>query len=256
MQKFLFKIRARLPSLIEDIWEWEGVEEYLVEAQRTRVAALQAASQSKCVCAGRWKEYAELIMGANNVPVQELCRDIMYSLTHGRSEDNPIIVLAGRRGGEGKSFFLKALFAVFGYEQVFSSPVPGNFPLLDLPGKRVVLLDDWRLNEKVLSLATQCLWFDGSPLPIARPQNRPETKGHMAYRGTAPIFMTTPLKDVERLEAAALAAGDSHDPNADMVYRRLKVFKFSTRVPKPSSKVPYCKRCFAQFLFENSMAYF
>ena len=77
-------------------------------------------------------------------------------------------------------------------------------------------------------------------------------QGHLTYRGTAPILMTTALKDIVKLEKAAAATGDAHDANADMILRRLKVFRFCTRVPKPSKKIRLCKRCFAQYLLEHS----
>ena len=38
--------------------------------------------------------------------------------------------------------FLKGLLAVFGDRHVFKGPVPGNFLLVDLPGKKVVFLDE------------------------------------------------------------------------------------------------------------------
>ena len=98
-------------------------------------------------------------MDANKINVRELCRDVVHSLREGRGEKTPVVVMAGAKGGEGKSLFLKCLFAVFGEQYVFPAPEPGNYPLLDLPGKKVVFLDDWRFDDDVLSFATQCRWF-------------------------------------------------------------------------------------------------
>ena len=54
MQKFLFKNRARLPALIEDIWEWELVEKSLPCTRMSRHDALKAAAEAGCNCSGKW----------------------------------------------------------------------------------------------------------------------------------------------------------------------------------------------------------
>ena len=103
---------------------------------------------------------------------------------------------------------------------------PGNFPLMDLPPKKVVFLDDWRFDEATLPYATQCRWYDGSHVTIQRPQNDPGAKGHVTYRGAAPIFATTKLDDMEKLEwlsDANPSTGTAYDVNASMAFRRMFV---------------------------------
>ena len=39
-----------------------------------------------------------------------------------------------------------------------------------------------------------------------------------------------------------------------MIYRRLKVYKFLVRVPKPSAKVKYCPACFAKMVMAQAGA--
>ena len=185
----------------------------------------------------------------------ELCKDILDALTSGRSESTPVIVLAGDRGGEGKSMFLKALIALFGANHVFSRPVPGTFPIVDLPGKKCCFLDEWRFDQTILSFALQCVWYDGSIVPIARPQNQPGTAGHYSYQGTAPIFATTKRKDLLTLQAWAAddpSTGVPWDADASMICRRLKVYHFTHRIPKPPKGLKYCPCCFAQLLVSNS----
>ena len=53
-----------------------------------------------------------------------------------------------------------------------------------------------------LPLSTQLLWFEGKPVPITRPQNH-----YIEYflcKGTAPIFITMPLKKLECLGGSAI----------------------------------------------------
>ena len=134
-------------------------------------------------------------------------------------------------------------------------PVPGNFPMVDLPGKKVVFLDEWRFDQSILSFATQCLWYDGSSVPVARPQNDAGAAGHKDYKGNAPLFVTTKRADLLHLETWALDRPDTGTPwdaNASMLCRRLKVYHFTKRVPKPPTTLKTCPRCFAELLLTSS----
>ena len=184
-----------------------------------------------------------------------LCRDVYDALVNGRGEVTPAIVSSGSRGGEGKSVFLKPLWTVIGREFVFATPEKGNFPLLGLEQAKVVFLDDWRFKASVLSYSTQCLWYDGSAVPIARPQNVPGASGHGLYAGTAPIFVTTKEQGLQALRAAAEEdpeTGEPRDGEAPMILRRLKVCRFRVRVAKPARQLPYCARCFARLLLTKA----
>ena len=90
-----------------------------------------------------------------------------------------------------------------------------------------------------------CLWLDGSPVPVAMPQNTPGcSAAHEVYHGMAPIFITTKLQDLDDL----IAAGDGE---ASMVLRRLRVFRFTKRItPPPNSRMPECGSCFARMVLE------
>lgn len=251
MHRFLFKHRQRLPALIDDIWRWETVEETLAKARMARLRLLEEAAQTPCRCQGEWRSTVTDAFTKNNIAVEDVCRDVYSALDEGRAERTPVIVFSGARGGEGKSFYFKPLYTCFGFEYLFTTPQKGNFPLLDLPGKKAVFLDDWRFDATVLPYATQCLWFDGSAFPIAQPQNQPGRLGHCLYRGTAPIFATTTEDDMERLRADATAdprTGRPRDANASMVLRRLKVYHFTQQLQKPQRSIPYCAHCFAELV--------
>ena len=135
MQTFLFKRRRCLPGLLHAIWQWETVDELLVEATRSRVDTLRVALKQACVCSGQWPVLVTTSVVANGLSLRDLCPDMLAALTEGRSETTPVLAMAGAQGGEGKPFFLKALLPLFGHGNVFPSPEPGTFPLLDLPGK-------------------------------------------------------------------------------------------------------------------------
>lgn len=249
MCTFLFKNRGKLNQLIDDIWRWEKVDDVLAQAQRTRMDSVQAALKSPCVCGKQWFNTVVGGLLLNEINVPELCHTVLQVLKQGRSETTPVVVLAGAKGGEGKSMFFKGLAEVFG-ESVFGAPVKGSFPLVDIENAKVCFLDDWRFDEEVLPWSVQCLWYDGSPVPVARPQNVPGRVGHLLYKGSAPIFCTTPLPDMKALEAAAMpspATGEPSNTNASMIWRRLKIYTFKKQTPKVK-QLKCCGRCFAEIL--------
>ena len=252
MCHYLFKNRAKLNALIDDIWRWEKIDDVVAACSRTRPQAMSAALELPCVCRGAWMNAIVASFMMNNIRSAELCSDIQTSLERGRSEATPVVCLAGSRGGEGKSVFLKALHSVFqdpGF--VFTVPDKSNFPLLDLPKAKVCFLDEYRFDPKVLGYATLCLWFDGSAVPVTRPQNMAGVSGHLLYKGSAPIFVTTKLEDMARIESAAAvnpATGCPYDADASMLLRRLKIYRYTQRIPKPPPGTPFCATCFSNMV--------
>ena len=111
--------------------------------------------------------------------------------------------------GEGKSFLFSPWRSVFGVDGVMERPDKGCFPLIGLEMKGVVLLDEWRFDESILSLPVQLLWLEGKPVPLPQPQNTGDI-GHKLYNGSAPIFITTKMQYLEKLvrEAGAAEAAD------------------------------------------------
>ena len=128
--------------------------------------------------------------------------------------------------------------------------------MVELPGKKIVFLDDWRFGKDILSFATQCLWYDGSVVPINRPQNVSGVAGHYQYQGTAPIIATTKLADIEKLRALAAddpKTGVPKSAEASMIVRRLKVYPFTRRMPKPPLGLKHCGFCFAKLILTGTL---
>ena len=246
---FAWKLRAKLPGIIDDVWSWETVHEDLAIVATSRLERLQAVAQSPCVCQGVWRQYAEYALRANSIDPLGLCSDIYFSLAYGRHESLPVVTLVGKAGGEGKSFLLSPLAEVFGSEYVQTTPQSGQFPLLGLETKKAVFLDEWEFDRySPLSWSTQLMWFDNKAICITRPQNN--CNGHLIYRGTAPIFITAKLKNVgpmhERAQAAA-AEGKSSDDT--MMMRRLRCYLFTEKLPIPVGVVvPQCGCCWSQMI--------
>ena len=254
MFRYLFKMRHKLAGIIDDIWHWERIDDRVLLGQRSREGALQDAAGCPCVCGGKWTECVQESLVLNGIPAAELAHDIFTSFKKGRSETTPVVCLAGLQGGEGKSLIFYPIPAVLGEDFVCHHTAAGKFALLDLQGKKAALLDEWDFNTPSVPLSQQLLWFEGKPIPITRPQN--DFAGHTLYKGTAPIFITTPLKRMERfITDAAWAARSGESSEATMMLRRLKLYKFSRKIRKPADQIPQCASCFAAFVLEGEAAF-
>ena len=258
MVHYLWKKRGILPAMIDDIWQWECIEDAAASAMRSRVETMKAALSSPCVCNGAWMAFVMSNFNRNGINAPELCHDVLEALKNGRSETTPVICLAGRQGGEGKSVFLKPLNELFKGFVFNITQDSGNFPLLDIMNAKVSFLDEFRFDPDVLSWASMCLLFDGSPVPVGTPKNTPGAMGNLLYRGTAPVFITTKMADLERLRYFAAinpATGAPWDTEASMIWRRLKVHWFTTKVSKPPQTLKYCPRCFCQLVHNCASAW-
>ncbi len=245
-----FKNRQKLPSIIEDVWAWETVDDHLETHAQSRLELLLRAARGSCGCGGRWAQTALVLLQKNGVNVNWFCSMVLRLLQNGRREDTPVLVLMGKFGGEGKSYLYSPFKHVFGEENVQPTPQPGNFPLLGLERKKVVLLDEWAFDSAVLPLATQLLWYEGKAFPITRPQNK-EYSGHLLYSGTAPIFATCKEKDLGPIMAKAQQAmARGYASEHTMLMRRLLVISFSCPFKPPEPKIYECPCCFARMLLQ------
>ena len=62
---------------------------------------------------------------------------------------------------------------------------------------KIVILDEFRFTSSVVPLATQCLWFDGSAVPIAKPQTGQGPASHFTHQGRAPVVITTSTEQIK-----------------------------------------------------------
>jgi len=242
MVEFCFNNFPKLEELIARCWQVEKVEEQILELEKPRLDFVKEALEAPCRCQGRWLPAAMELFAMNDLSVQAWRGAVVMSLEKGRLKGS-VVCHAGKEGNEGKSFLLAPLYEVFGQKNVFTSPPKSAFPLLELAKARLVVLDDWRFNEDIVSYPLQLLWFEGKPFIIARPQNL--FNGHLRYTKDDPVFITTLEQDILTLKKNILP-GDR-----DMMLKRLKVFRFHVKVDTPDHTIPPCKRCFAHFLLNQ-----
>ena len=105
LHAFAFKNRAKLSTLIDDVWSWETVDDTLRFLKMKRLDRLRQAATGVCICCGSWPAHAEQIIRNNDLDARAFFKDLLNALHKGRGPSVPVLVLAGREGGEGKSFF-------------------------------------------------------------------------------------------------------------------------------------------------------
>ena len=101
----VFKLRARLPGLIDDIWRWETVDSAVAHAGKTLLDHLRTSAEAPCVCGGAWAAAVTQSFLVNHINVHDICQSVLRALSHGRSPTAPTVTLAGSSCGEGKSRF-------------------------------------------------------------------------------------------------------------------------------------------------------
>ena len=251
--RLAWSLRHRLPSIIDDVWQWETVEGEIAMLGESRADRFVAASREACVCQTAWRQVAEWVLHLNGISIADFAADLWRSIRDGRREGIPVVTLVGRHGGEGKSFLLSPLKHIFGRDHVQVSPQRGSFPLLGLETKRLALLDEWEFSEHVIPLSLQLLWFEGKAMPITRPQNKDYT-GHILYHGTAPVFITCKEVHVEPVTKRARAAlADGRASEDTMLLRRLKLYYFHQPMPTdPNLHIPECGSCLARMVLDHA----
>ena len=101
------------------------------------------------------------------------------------------------------------------------------------------------------------VFWDGSKVPIACLQSDAATRGNFLYEGTAPISVTCKLPDQEWLESKASIdpwTGRPSDADASMLLRRLKIYRFTKRMPRPVTQFASCAGCFSDLVLRQARA--
>ena len=78
----LFRIRKRLPALIDDVWTWEEIHDHVALSEKSRMDCLLASARQTCCCGGQWHDFVGRALLANGTDVHvsqlsNLCRDIL-----------------------------------------------------------------------------------------------------------------------------------------------------------------------------------
>jgi hypothetical protein len=102
MLAFLFKIRARLPALIDDIWQWEHVDAALADAERSRIDRRHALSGDIPMCV-RWRlgGCGRLFAPCESHPIGALCAEFSLPSAQAAGRPHPLWSCHGPAAARG-----------------------------------------------------------------------------------------------------------------------------------------------------------
>jgi len=262
-ESFVQKQHRDLDARISLTWEMHTA----VDAEELALLSpweivLRAKERTSCVCDGEWipmtEEMLELQVAAGaakDVEPEELPHlekvkaAFRRSLQNGCDKHTNVFIYGPKDAA--KTHLLKPLFVIFGTNS-FRRPVgaANNYPLMDIFGKKVCLLEDLRAATFKIGFDAHRLWFEGLPVPIPMPQNH--YKGSKDYTEKAPILATAGSKLRIPLKEALETSVDPTEQN-EMMDSRWTYFRHTHSFRKADKRtgVPPCPHCVAKWLYDD-----
>ena len=257
MEAYMYKHQAESANRLAFAWQMHDAPQELSTARKTAwEVVLEAETHSQCTCNGNWIPMTEELLQhhCNNfpsnspqaeMPVSLLVRKaIVRALKEGCAKFVNVFLYGPNTSG--KSHVLKPLAEIF-KGSVFLRPVGrGNFPLQQIFGKKVAVLQDVRVSTFKLSFDSLLIWFEGETFPVPMPRN--SFKEDKEYSGKAPMFLSSGAKFAIPDKEAKELQLDPYDQN-EMMDARFTFFHFPCTLPKAGRRdVSPCPKCFAKWV--------
>ena len=261
MEAYCFRHQGDLQRRID--FAWEMVEAPRALALLSKPAwdmVMEAAHRAQCVCAGKWPSLTESLLRLHSdsmpphAPQHErpdsgrIRQALQLALQQGCKKHNNIFIYGPNTSG--KSHLLKPLAEIFA-QCAFLRPVgKGNYPLQEIFGAKVCVLQDVRVSSFKLDFDALLVWFEGEKFPVPLPRNT-HAKDKW-YSERAPIFISSGSKfRIPEAEARRLQV-DPEEQNR-MMDARFQSFHFPRSLTKwEKVECPPCPRCFAAWLCQGS----
>ena len=258
MEAYCYRNQADLKRRLSFAWEIADAPSKVAMKAKTAWEMVVAACEHDCVCEGSWVSRTEALLKwqcggfPSNVPPQEqpessvLRRALRTALQQGAQKHTNVFLYGPNTSG--KSHVLKPLMDIFA-GCVFLRPVgKGNYPLQDIFGAKVCVLQDVRVTTFKLSWDDMLVWFEGERFTVPFPRNMHGKDEEYSER--APIFISTGAKfSMPDIEAQRLRVNVA-DQN-EMMGARFRFFHFPRSLAEHEKKVtPTCAACFARWLQE------
>lgn len=225
-------------SIVEKVLHIQEADLRLKRQEMSRSDILREAAASPCTCdqPGKWKMMALELLRFQSIPPHLFASTVMAALEAGASKGVNVFIYGSTTSA--KSWIIDPLRVI--YRCHLTPPLKSGFPLQDLPSKEVILWNDFRLVEDVLSWSNLLLIFEGTDITIRRPRN--EFQGDLDFKVIQPVFITS------------LEALRHYNPEEkEMMDRRFAFLHFAKTLPATKvRKAPPCASCFASLCLPNS----
>ena len=262
LEAYMFRHQRDIQHRISFAFESHQAPVQLARQRMTAWQHVQHASQhSTCVCNGTWIDSCRELLRAQvqGFPSDGIRQERPYATAvkaalrralQLRNRKHSSVYFYGPKDA-GKSFLLKPLIELFA-DLAFTRPVgkPSNYPLQDLFGKKMVILQDLRMSTFQLAFDHLLAWFEGEKFRVPLPQNH--HKGDGLYTEAAPIVASSSSK--LRIDRAFLDAGLDPDRQDAMMDTRWVYFHMPVSMPADIEAPTPCARCFATWLCSDDPA--
>jgi len=240
---YLLNNKQKCINIIKTTWDMENAGQLLQRQKKSRMDILQEALESDCIqdCNGQWKTYAVETLQNNHIHVQYFANKIKNALVEGRGKMRNILVVGPANCG--KTFILKPLTKIY---NAFVNPATGSFAWLGIENGEVIMLNDFRWCEKIISWQDFLKLLEGDVVHI------PSPKTHFAqdiiFNKDTPIFCTAAE------EFAFYSHGKHKQIESDMMKVRWETFTFFHQITVMEAKeIPPCPKCFAELILVEQL---
>ena len=257
MEAYCFKHQVDLQRRLDFAWEVHRAPASMAQRRMSAWDMVAEASRSAaCICNGAWKPLTESLLHLHcdsmpahahddERPAPQRVKDaIRQALQDGCKKHTNLFVYGPNTSG--KSHVLKPLAEIFD-GCAFLRPVgKGNYPLQEIFGSKVCVLQDVRVSTFKLDFDSLLVWFEGEKFPVPLPRNS-HSKDKW-YNERAPIFISSGSKfRIPEAEARRLQV-DAEEQNR-MMDARFQFFHFARSLSKHEKvECAPCARCFAEWL--------
>ena len=259
MEAFCLRNQHDLGRRIAFAWDLHDAPRNIALQEQSAWEAILATRTWKCVCSGQWILRTEELLGMHirlipfylwtEAPRSLVVRRALRRcLQQGCKKFTNVFLYEPKT--LGKSHVAKPLIKIF-QGRVFLRPAGvASFPLQQIFGKKVCVLQDIRIDTFKLSFDSLLVWWEGESFPVPMPQNRHD--GDRLYAESAPVIATSGDKlriaahEAQRLQLCP----DKQNSTLD---DRFVYFHFPrTFLKKEVVEVEPCGRCFAEWVCDDS----
>lgn len=227
-------------DLLTTTWRMQGATQMLKRSSKTRMEIISDTIKSECVdtCKDKnWLKCAKLILRNNKVNSYFFAGALRNTLTKGRQKNNNILIIGPKNCG--KTFLLEPLELIF---KSFVNPATTKYSWVNLEGKEVCFLNDFRWSPESIAWSDFLLLLEGQTVNLPRPKNQFATDLLIDRSNKLAIFATSK-------EAIKYAGkfGIPDERENDMMAVRWHMFTFYHEI-KNIRIIDPCPRCFAELV--------
>lgn len=252
LHSFVVNHAKSFGDVLKVAWRIRTAEAARLRKETAVPDLVRAARSAACICAGKWSPAAASLFALHSRDLGEdlesRVRGIFHHALSTGAGKGACVALVGPTNS-GKTFLTAPLQLIFEGEVFLRISGSASFPLQDLLGKRIVIMQDLRVERVCqsgsLSWDDLLTWFEGEPVKVSLPRNRYDSDELCAT--AAPVFVTSSGRiNFPLLEA--LRTGRDVQRESDQMASRFQYVEFRSSLPKPE-RIKACRRCFAMWLY-------